>query len=73
MNNFLQAMMAAAMRGEDPMQTVQRMAGQDKRMAGALGLIRGKSPAQLEQTARNMAKERGIDLDAMARGMGLVK
>ena len=70
MNNILQTLIGAAMRGADPVKTLEGIVGNDRRMGAVMGLIRGKNPAQLETTARNMARERGLDLDAMIRSMG---
>lgn len=63
-------MIFEAMRsGKNPMQFAQQLAAQDPRAKQALQMIQGKSPQQLEQLARNMAKEKGIDLDAEMRRM----
>ena len=35
-------------------------------------MMNGKSPAQLEQMARNMAKERGTTIEDVARSLGIV-
>lgn len=37
----------------------------------AMRMLGGKSPAQLEQMARNMAKERGLDIEEFARSLGV--
>ena len=58
--------------GQNPMQLMEQMARQDPKANQALGMIKGKSPQQLEQMARNMAREKGIDLDMMLRQMGLM-
>lgn len=34
-------------------------------------MMNGKTPAQLEQMARNMAKERGTTIEDIARSMGI--
>ena len=72
MNDPLMAAAQTAKQGGDPMQFLRRFAGQDPRMAQAMGMLRGKDSRQLEQMARNMAKERGIDLNELARSMGLM-
>ena len=56
--------------GQNPMQMMEQMARQDPKANQALNMIQGKSPAQLEQIARNMAREQGIDLDMMLRQLG---
>lgn len=65
---FNPMMLAQAMRsGQTPMQFVQQMAMQDPRAAQAARLLEGKTPKQIEQMARNMCRERGIDPDAVIR------
>lgn len=49
---------------------IQTMAQNNPAMQQVLPLIQGKSAAQLEQTARNMAKQKGIDIDALASQIG---
>lgn len=71
MNDLLGAMISMARGGGNPMQMLQQMAGSNPQIGQVMRIIDGKSPQQLEQVARNMAKERGIDLDQMARQMGL--
>ena len=53
------------------MQMIQQMAGQNPQAAQAMRLIQGKNPQQLRQIAENMAKERGVDLNQIARQMGV--
>ena len=53
------------------MQLLQQMAGQNPQAAQAMRLIQGKNPQQLQQIAENMAKERGISIDYLARQLGV--
>lgn len=69
MDNFNSLLMTAR-RGGDVMPLIQRMAAQDPRMGAAMQLINGKNARQLQRTAMNIAKERGIDLNAYAAQMG---
>ena len=57
--------------GQNPSEILKQAASRDPRMAQAMQMINGKSPQQLEQIARNMARERGIDLPALARQLGI--
>ena len=57
---------------------LQMMMKQNPAMQQALPFIQGKSPQELEMIARNLCKERGVDVDqalqqaqAMMRGMNL--
>lgn len=60
-----------AKNGKDPMNLLQNMAQQNPQFAQAMRMIQGKNSEQLKQTAENIAKERGIDLEQMAQQMGL--
>lgn len=70
-NNPMAMLMQAVQRGANPMQMMAQMAGQNPQAAQAMRIIQGKSPQELEQIARNMAREQGISLDDMARQMGM--
>lgn len=71
MNNMIGMLMQGMRGGADPMGMLQGIVRHNPAMAPVLSIVRGKDPAQLEQTARNMARERGIDLDTLARQLGL--
>lgn len=58
---------------QNPMGVLQNMCGNNPAFANLQQLINGKGPQQLEQIARNMAKERGVNIDAMIAQMGLKK
>ena len=62
-------MMDAMRRGMNPMQFAQQMAMQDPRAQQAVNLLQGKTPEQVEQLARNMCREKGVDADEMLRRM----
>ena len=70
-SNPIMMLVQMAQRGGDPMQILQQMAGQNPAAAQTLRMLDGKSPQQMRQVAENMARERGIDLKAMAQRMGL--
>lgn len=73
MNDIL-GMLANGMRnGMNPVQMLAGMAQSNPAIGQVLSIVKGKSPEQLEQTARNMARERGIDIDQLARSLGLMK
>lgn len=69
--NPMMQMLQMMKSGQSPVGMMQQMAQQDPRAQQAMNMIQGKSPQQLEQMARNMAREKGIDLDMMLRQMGL--
>lgn len=70
-SNPIMMLVQMAQRGGNPMQILQQMAGQNPAAAQTLRMLDGKSPQQMRQVAENMARERGIDLRAMAQQMGL--
>ena len=72
MMNNPAAMLAQIIRqGANPQQMLRQMAASDPRIAQAVQMVNGKSPQQLEQMARNMARERGITVEDVARGLNL--
>lgn len=71
MNNPMMRLMNAFRNG-NPVQLLQQAASQNNPYAAqALQAIQGKSSQQWEQTARNMAKERGVSLEQLAGQFGL--
>ena len=71
MNNMLMAIIQAARGGQDPMQTIAGMAGNNPQMQQALQMIQGKSPEQLRQIAENMAAQRGVSMNDIVNQLGL--
>lgn len=71
-NNPIIQLAQLARGGGNVMQAMQNMAGQDKRIAQAYGMIQGKSPQQLRQIAENMARERGTNVGDVMRQLGLM-
>jgi hypothetical protein len=57
--------------GGNPMALLQQMAPQNPQAFQALQMMQGKNPQQLEQMARSMAQERGIDINQMIRQLGI--
>lgn len=57
--------------GKNPQQALAMLAQQNPQVRQAMQLMQGKTPAQLEQMARNMAKERGTTIEDIARSMGI--
>lgn len=70
-NNPFMLAIQMAQRGQNPMNLFQSMAQHNPQIAQAMRMIQGKNADQLRQTAENMAKERGIDLEQMAQQMGI--
>ena len=71
MNNPIQMLMAAVKSGGNPAALIQQMAQNNPQMAQAAKMIQGKSPAELQQMAVNMCRERGTTPEAVMRQLGL--
>lgn len=65
----LRQMVQMVMNGGSPMTMLQQMG--DPRATQALNMLQGKSPAQLQQMAMNMARERGTTVEDVARSLGI--
>lgn len=71
MNNPIIMLAQAMQRGNDPRALMQQMARQDPRMAQAMSMLQGKNTQQLKTMAENMARERGLNVDDVARQLGI--
>ena len=69
--NPMQFMSDAIRQQMNPNAIMQQMAAQDPQAQQFLAMIRGKSRAELEQIARNTARERGTTLEAVAQQLGI--
>lgn len=65
----LRQMVQLVMNGGNPMTMLQQMG--DPRAMQALNMLQGKSTAQLQQMAMNMARERGTTVEDVARSLGI--
>ena len=70
MNNPMM-LIHAVKNGRNPMPMIQQMAQSSPRMAQAVQMLWGKNEAQLQQMAHNIAREFGIDINALMRTMGI--
>lgn len=71
MNNPVTQMMQLMQAGKNPNAVLQILAQNNPQVRQVMGMINGKNPAQLEQMARNMARERGTTIEDVARSMGI--
>lgn len=55
--------------GANPAQFLQSMASQNPIAGNLLQMMNGKNPKELENIARNMAQERGVDLNQVLNQM----
>lgn len=70
-NSPMAMLMRAAQGGGDPLQIIGQMAGSNPQMKQGMQLIQGKSPAELEQYARNMARSQGRDINQILQSLGI--
>ena len=71
MNDPMAMIMNVMRNGKDPRALIQQLAMNDPRAKMAMQIANGKSEKELEQIVRNMAKERNIDIEHLARSMGI--
>lgn len=64
--NPMMMLIQQIMQGGNPIQLMRIMAPQSPDIAQALNLVEGKSPGEIDQTAANMFKERGLDFNQFA-------
>ena len=69
--NPLQMLVTALNNGHDPRALMGQMIGQNPQIAQAMQMIQGKSPAELQQIAQNMARERGTTVEQIAQSLGI--
>jgi len=70
MINLFQAMQMIR-GGGNPMQIMAQMAGGNPQAMQFLENARGKTPAQLQTMAQNLARERGVSLESVFNQLGL--
>lgn len=71
MNNPIVQIQQLMKAGKNPSSVLQMMAQNNPQARQVIQMMSGKTPAQLEQMARNMAKERGTTIEDIARSMGI--
>lgn len=55
----------------NPMQMLMGMAQNNPALGQALQMVNGKTPAEMEKMAYDMAKQRGVDLNQLAKQLGI--
>lgn len=64
--------MVQMLRGaQNPMQTMMQLSQQNPQLNRIMQMTNGKTPAQMEQMARQAAQQRGVDLNQIAQQLGL--
>ena len=70
-NNPMLQVVAAMRGGGDPMAMLNQMAQSNPQMQQAMQMISGKSPQQLQEMAKNLAREKGVNIEDVARSLGI--
>lgn len=64
--------MVQMLRGaQNPMQTMMQLSQQNPQLNQIMQMTNGKTPAQMEQMARQAAQQRGVDLNQLAQQLGV--
>lgn len=71
MNNPMSQIMNALQQGVNPNQIAMQLAQHNPAVRQAMQMVNGKTPEQVRDMAFQMAKERGVDLNQLARNMGI--
>lgn len=74
MNMNPMQLIQAMIQSGNPMQMMQQLFGNNPNFQRAMQMVQGKTPEQMQQTARNLCKERGIDFNQAVKqmsGMGI--
>lgn len=70
-NNPIAQIMQMMQGGKNPGPVLDMLAQFNPQVRQVRDMMRGKSPIELEQMARNMARERGTTIEDIARSMGI--
>ena len=57
--------------GGNPMQMLTQASQQNPVVGQVMRIANGKTPKEMENIAREMAKQRGVDINQVAQSMGL--
>lgn len=70
-NNPMAQIMQMMQGGQNPAAILDMLSGVSPQVRQVKDIMRGKSSAELEQMARNMARERGTTIEDIARSLGV--
>lgn len=71
MSDPLEFLVGAMRRGADPRQMISSLARSDPRAQQVERILAGKTPQQQRQIVTTMYKERGLDIESVARSLGI--
>lgn len=70
-NNPMAAILSMMKAGKNPSAILSQLSQQNPMVGQALNMMSGKSADQLQQMAVNMARERGVNIEDLARSIGI--
>lgn len=70
-NNPMAQIVQMMQGGQNPAAILDMLSGVSPQVRQVKDIMRGKSSAELEQMARNMARERGTTIEDIARSLGI--
>ena len=71
MNNPMMQLVGMLQNGKNPQQVLMSMAQNNPQVRQVMQMIHGKSPAELQQMAQNMAAQRGTTVEDIAKQIGI--
>lgn len=71
MNNPMMQMISMLRGGMNPQTMLANMAQNNPQVRQVMQMMQGKSPAELQQMAKNMAAQRGTTVEDIARQLGI--
>ena len=71
MNNPFVMLAQLVQSGGNPTAMINRMAQQNPQIAQSMQMLSGRRPQELQQIAMNLAQQKGLDLNAVIRGLGI--
>lgn len=71
MNNPFVMLAQLVQSGGNPTAMISRMAQQNPQIAQSMQMLSGRRPQELQQIAMNLAQQKGLDLNAVIRSLGI--
>ena len=71
MNNPFVMLAQLVQSGGNPTAMISRMAQQNPQIAQSMQMLSGRRPQELQQIAMNLAQQKGLDLNAVIRNLGI--
>lgn len=71
MNNPFAMLVQLAQSGGNPTAMLNRMVQQNPQMGQVIQMMQGKSQRELAQIAQSIAAQKGVDINALCRNLGI--